>query len=130
MNCTVVSLLKPIWMDFLVYTRNSPDLTCHAFNNQSHKPLYTQIISCELYWKYTTLHCCCNTETCELCNCRIPWICTSYSIGFALGHLRNLSFFSLKNHMLETLFFHRFRTIGSLQSQPCIILSETFLPFS
>ena len=34
MNCTAVSLLKPIWMDFLVYTRNTPDLTFHAFNNQ------------------------------------------------------------------------------------------------
>ena len=33
-------------------TRNTPDLTCHAFNNQPHQRSYIHI-SCKLYWKYT-----------------------------------------------------------------------------
>ena len=48
-------VLKPIWTDYLVYTRNPPDLTCHAFNNQSHEPTYTQIY--HVSYTESTLHC-------------------------------------------------------------------------
>ena len=48
-------VLKAIWTDYLVYTRNTPDLTCHAFNNQSHEPMYTQIY--HVNYTESTLHC-------------------------------------------------------------------------
>ena len=104
LHCCVL-ILKPIWMDYLVYTRNNPGLNFHAFNNQSHEPFVHSDISCELYLKYTTLHCCCNDVNRVISG--FPGSVPVITLLLLLG---------TKEIFLGTLFFHRFRTLGSLRA--------------